>query len=91
MYSLSKSDARATITAMSELDTLETRTNACAIIALLTALLGLFLPGMVFGIIGMIQCSRRVEDGWGMAFAAVIIGILVLLGTLFWIAFVFAS
>ncbi|MGW5075168.1 DUF4190 domain-containing protein [Rhodococcus sp. NPDC004095] len=50
------------------------RTNACAIIALLCALLVLALPAFVFGIIGMRQTARRDEEGWGMAFAGVIIG-----------------
>lgn len=51
-------------------------TNLCAIVALLTALLGLGLPAFVFGIIAMKQVGQRNdEDGWGMAFAATIIGI----------------
>lgn len=55
-------------------------TNLCAIVALLTALLGLGLPAFVFGIIAMKQVGQRNdEDGWGMALAATIIGLIELL------------
>lgn len=50
------------------------RTNVCAIVALLSALLLLAVPAFVFGIIGMRQSARRGEDGWGMAFAGAMIG-----------------
>jgi Na+/H+ antiporter NhaA len=70
---------------------LDGRTNTCAIIALLTALLGLMLPAIVFGIIGIRQCNRRDEEGWGMAFAAVSLGVLILLGTIGWVALYLAG
>ncbi|WP_110471174.1 hypothetical protein [Williamsia limnetica] len=74
----------------SELD-YDARTNVCAVIALLTALLGFFLPGLVFGVIGMIQCGRRGEDGWGMAFAGALISAIVFLILLLWLGVVIAS
>lgn len=56
------------------------RTNLCAIIGLYSALLGLALPAIVFGGIGLAETShRKDESGSGMALAAVVIAIIEIL------------
>lgn len=55
---------------------LDARTNVCAIVALFSGLVGLFLPALVFGVIGVRQCGRRDEDGWGMAWFGVLLEVL---------------
>lgn len=55
---------------------LDARTNACAMVALFSALVGLLLPAIVFGVIGIRQCGRRDEDGWGMAWSGVVLGVI---------------
>ncbi|KAF0957724.1 hypothetical protein [Rhodococcus sp. T7] len=51
------------------------RTNICAIVALFCALIGLFLPALVFGAIGYVETSgREHETGSGLAVAALILG-----------------
>ena len=58
-------------------------TNGKAIAALVTALVGLMfcglpsIAGLVLGIIGMRECKRTGQDGYGIALAGAIIGGLV--------------
>ena len=51
------------------------RTNVCAIVGLLCALTGLFIPALVFGAIGYVETGgREHETGSGLAVAALIVG-----------------
>ncbi|MEY1677902.1 hypothetical protein AB4Z55_27405 [Gordonia sp. ABKF26] len=62
-------------------------TNLCAVVALFSALVGLFLPAIVLGVIGFIEVGRREnERGDGIAGVAVFLGVLeiVIVGVLLW-------
>lgn len=53
------------------------RTNTSAQIGLFCSLVGLFLPAIVFGVLGMYEADRRPhESGSRIAFVAAILGLL---------------
>ena len=71
------------------------KTNAMAIVSLVTSILGISLVGVITGHIGMSQIKKTGEQGNGLAVAGLIIGYIgtvawviawVLFGTLFLVA-----
>jgi hypothetical protein len=64
------------------------KTNAMAIVSLVTSILGLSLIGVITGHIGMSQIKKNGEQGNGLAVAGLIIGYIgVAAWLLFWFAF----
>jgi serine/threonine protein kinase, bacterial len=70
-----------------------TRTNALAVIALISSLVGWIvcvgsIAGIVLGVIAVNQIRRKPQAGKGLAIAAIVAGII---GVLFWLIFVIYS
>ncbi|MEY3029021.1 MAG: hypothetical protein RL198_418 [Actinomycetota bacterium] len=64
------------------------KTNAMAIVSLVTSILGLSLIGVITGHIGMSQIKKTGEQGNGLAVAGLVIGYIgVAAWLLFWFAF----
>jgi hypothetical protein len=63
--------------------------NDLAVIALIASCVGLAIPGLVMGHIALSQIKKSGESGHGLALAAVIVGYVLTVVALLFVAFIF--
>jgi peptidyl-prolyl cis-trans isomerase B (cyclophilin B) len=67
------------------------KTNVLAIVSLVTSILGLSIVGIITGHIGMNQIKKTGESGRGLAIVGLVLGYLVLVIEVIWVAVAIAA